>query len=147
MDDFGLFGLNNINDVYRKLEREYNALKDELTTDKIVNFVITSDSFHEWINKDKTATKEIRRQFHKLFETDQYKLINDMANRAKHFVRREKEKGISKDKLIPAWDFSDLDFCNISLGSSVFEVEMNGKSIDIMKEISVLYESIKKIFA
>lgn len=42
MDDIGLFGLNNIKDLFKKLEREYNALKDELTTNRIVNFVIMS---------------------------------------------------------------------------------------------------------
>jgi len=147
MDDIGLFGLNNFKDLFKKLEREYNLLKDEVTTDRIVNFVLTADSLFEWIEKDKTVTGEIRKQFKKLINTVQYKIINDMANRAKHLVRKKEHRGIVKDKFIPTWDFSDLDFSNVTFGEPVFEVEMNGKPIDIMKEFNILFEDIKKILA
>jgi hypothetical protein len=145
MDDIGLFGLNNIKDLFKKLEREYNALMDEVTTDGIANFVITADSLFDWVEKDKTATGKIRKQFKKLKNTEQYKLINDMANRAKHYVRKEGHRGVSKDKLIPSWDFSNLDFSNVTFGEPIFEAEMNGKSVDIMNEFTILFENIKRI--
>jgi len=147
MDDIGLFGLNNARDVYKKLEREYQTIKKEYTNDSVINFIITADSMKEWVSKDKSLSKDIRKQFAKLYNTDQYKLISDMANRAKHVERIKSKKGISKDKLIPSWDFSDLDFSNVSFGASVFESEYNGKRVDILNEIDILFENIKKVFS
>ena len=69
MDDIGLFGLNNIKDLFKKLEQEYNALMDEVTTDGIANFVITADSLFDWVEKDKTAAGKIRKLFKKLKNT------------------------------------------------------------------------------
>jgi|SRR6476661_77771 len=80
------YGLSSARSLYEKLQRDAEALEEEVNSDRFFNFVVTGYSLVEWVEKDpsvlqtaQTAVEDIRR--------DQWiKRCRDLANASKHFT-------------------------------------------------------------
>lgn len=82
------FGLATTKDLFAKLQRDAVALNDEVTSDRLFNFVVTGYSMIDWIKNDPSVpatakSKSIRDSLH---GDSWLKICGDLANAVKHFT-------------------------------------------------------------
>lgn len=78
--------INSASDLYRKLQVESKRLEKEVTDHDFHNFVKTARELFEWIEKDNSATRDMRRKLingkHLRNECD------EISNEIKHFKEK-----------------------------------------------------------
>lgn len=82
------FGLTTVRDLFSKLERDADALDDEVTSDRLFNFVVTSYSLIDWIKNDPLvpASAKASSAIHGLYGDKWLKICGDLATASKHFT-------------------------------------------------------------
>lgn len=82
-----LGGFSSIRDLYAKLQRDAAALDEEVTSDRMFNFVITGYSMIDWVKKDPTvpATAKTSSAVDGLYNDRWIKVCGDLATAGKHF--------------------------------------------------------------
>lgn len=83
------YGLKNANDLFKKMLRDSEAIKKEVSSNNFFNFVVTAYHLCEWVEKDPSYSKDAKRQIHSLREQPQFKICRDIANASKHFKSKE----------------------------------------------------------
>ena len=81
------YGLASICDLYAKLLRDANALDDEVTSDRMFNFVLTGYSMIDWIKNDPSvpASAKDSAAIDELHSDQWLKICGDLATASKHF--------------------------------------------------------------
>ena len=86
------YGLLSARSLYEKLQRDAEALKEEVNSDSFFNFVVTGNSLIDWVKKDPSVPKEAQtavNDIHNDIHHEQWKWIKtcrDIANASKHFT-------------------------------------------------------------
>jgi hypothetical protein len=81
------FNLSSVRDLFAKLQRDAAALEDEVTSDRLFNFVVTGYSLIDWIEHDPsipTAAK-VASALRGLHDDHWLKICGDLATACKHF--------------------------------------------------------------
>lgn len=81
------FNLETVTDLYKKLERDATALNEEVTSDRLFNFVVTGYSLIDWIKNDPTvpAAAKNSKCIYNLYNDKWLKVCGDLATACKHF--------------------------------------------------------------
>jgi hypothetical protein len=74
------YGLQTARDLFDKLQRDVQLLDEEVTSDRMFNFVVTARHLAEWIEKESGIDG-----LNKLRDTDLFKTCRDIADASKHF--------------------------------------------------------------
>ena len=148
MDDIGIFALETSKDLYHKMKHDFGILTQEQTSYTYFNFIIDANHLIEWIEKDTNLSDDVIRRATTIKNLCSYKLINDMANRGKHFIRKEyiRKQQISKDELIPELNFDHIDFSKINFGGPVFVVEYQGEEVNLYTECQNVFKFYEQLF-
>ena len=80
------FGLTSPRDLFGKLQRDASLLKDEVTSDRLFNFVITGYSMIDWIKNDLSVPRSAKAGRADLYGDRSLKVCGDLANGCKHFT-------------------------------------------------------------
>jgi hypothetical protein len=101
----GTFGLLSARDLYAKLQRDAAALDDQVTSDRMFNFVVTGYSMIQWVEKDPTIPPAARTGaiVDGLYRDRWLKVCGDLATACKHFT-------ITKRKTVTASATSVLGY-------------------------------------
>ncbi len=148
MDDIGLLALETSKDLYGKLKHDFHALTKEENSYNYFNFIVTANHLIEWVNKDDKLPASFKQRAGKIYNEWQHELIKDMANRGKHFIRKEyiREKQISKDKYIPGFSYKDFSYKNFNYGGPVFVVQYKGRNVDLYRECEFIFNFYMELF-
>jgi len=148
VDDVGLLALETSKDLYGKLKHDFQALTKEENSYNYFNFVVTANHLVEWISKDDKLPISFRQRAEEIRSVWQHELIQDMANRGKHFIRKDyiREKQISKDKYIPGFSYEDFSYKDFNYGGPVFVVQYKGKGVDLYKACGHVFNFYTGLF-
>lgn len=82
------FGLTSICDLLAKLQRDAAALDEEVTSDRLFNFVVTGYSMIDWVRNDPSvpSTAKAPAIVQGLSNDHWLKVCGDIANASKHFT-------------------------------------------------------------
>jgi len=81
------YGLLTVKDLFEKLERDSKLLDEEVTSDRMFNFVVTGYSMIDWIKKDPSVPQSAKdeNQIESLYDNQWLKVCGDLATASKHF--------------------------------------------------------------
>lgn len=79
------YGLKTARDLLAKLERDAKQLRDEVSSDRFFNFVVTAYSLADWIHNDPTVPPSAKSDLQRFRGTSQIQICRDLANASKHF--------------------------------------------------------------
>jgi hypothetical protein len=84
----GAFSLSSTRDLFAKLERDADALEQEVTSDRLFNFVVTGYSMIDWVKNDPTIPPAAKtHSILRGLRDDQWLTIcGDLATACKHFA-------------------------------------------------------------
>lgn len=80
-----IFNLITARDLLAKLGRDAQALDDEVTVDRLFNFVVTGYSMIDWIKNDPSVPQSAKDSVNDLYGDKWLKICGDVATAAKHF--------------------------------------------------------------
>lgn len=88
MSELPLGGLLTAADLFEKLKRDANLLDEEVTSDRLFNFVITGYSLIDWIKNDPSvpSTAKETLEIERLYTDPFLKICGDLATGSKHFT-------------------------------------------------------------
>lgn len=78
-------GLQSVEDLFGKLERELARLEADVTPDNYFNFVITAYHICDWVEKGPGASKPVLRELESFRGQLPIRVCRDIANGSKHF--------------------------------------------------------------
>jgi hypothetical protein len=79
------YGIKTAPDLLAKLERDAQLLREEVSSDRFFNFVVTAYSLADWIQNDPTVPASAKSDLQRFRGTAQIKICRDLANASKHF--------------------------------------------------------------
>ena len=79
------YGLKTANDLLAKLERDARLLREEVSSDRFFNFIVTAYSLVDWVNNDPSVPASAKADLSRFRGTGQIKVCRDLANASKHF--------------------------------------------------------------
>lgn len=79
------YGLVTGVQLFEKLCRDLALLVEEVTSDRIFNFVVTARHLPEWFENDSSAPWATRSRLAKVQASSLYKICRDIADASKHF--------------------------------------------------------------
>lgn len=81
------YGFSSICDLYEKLLRDATALDEEVTSDRLFNFVLTGYSMIDWVKNDPSVPESAKdcAAVEGLYSDQWLKICGDLATACKHF--------------------------------------------------------------
>jgi hypothetical protein len=79
------YGLKNARDLLAKLERDAELLRNEVSTDRFFNFVVTAYSLADWVQNDPSVPLNAKADLTLFRSTNEIQICRDLANASKHF--------------------------------------------------------------
>ncbi len=79
------YGFSSARSLYEKLQRDAEALKEEVNSDRFFNFVVTGYSLIDWVKKDPLVPPKAKTAVEKLYGNRWIKVCKDLATASKHF--------------------------------------------------------------
>ena len=81
------FDLSSVRDLYEKLQRDAKALDEEVTSDRMFNFVVTGYSMIDWVKNDPALPASAKKNpaIKGLYNDKWLKICGDLATAGKHF--------------------------------------------------------------
>jgi len=81
------FGLSSTRDLFAKLQRDAAALDEEVTSNRLFNFVVTGYSMIDWVRNDPAvpASAKTANAIQGLYNNKWLKVCGDLATASKHF--------------------------------------------------------------
>lgn len=148
MDDIGMLELETAKDLYEKMKCDFDILSKHQSSYSFFNFILDANHLIDWIKEDVTFPINKLEKAKEIYKLSSFKLIKDMANRSKHFIREAniRKNPISKDEVIPGFDYSKLDYSKLNFGGPIFIVEYRGKEVDLYEECMKVFNFYKEIF-
>lgn len=78
-------GLYTASDLLSKLCREKTLLDEQITSDRLFNFVVTAHSLNDWIKNDPNVTQSAKDALQSHRRNELLRVCRDVANACKHF--------------------------------------------------------------
>jgi hypothetical protein len=91
-------GLKTPRDMLAKLHREHARLKNEVTSDDLMNFAITAYHIIEWIRKNPSVDSATKKDLDSMYNDPLIGACRDIANESKHFVLKQDYQDRVTDK-------------------------------------------------
>jgi hypothetical protein len=79
------YGFSSARSLYEKLQRDAEALKEEVNSDRFFNFVVTGYSLIDWVKEDTSVPQKAKTAVKKLYGNRWIKVCGDLATASKHF--------------------------------------------------------------
>jgi hypothetical protein len=85
------YGLHSPRDLFEKLKRDAALLKDEVTSDRFFNFVVTGYSIIDWVKNDSTIPLSVQTAVSEMRNNRWIKICGDIAIASKHFILKNRK--------------------------------------------------------
>jgi hypothetical protein len=79
------YGIRTARDLLAKQERDAQLLREEVSSDRFFNFVVTAYSLADWIQNDPTVPASAKADLARFRSTPAIQVCRDLANASKHF--------------------------------------------------------------
>jgi hypothetical protein len=79
------YGLRTARDLLAKLTRDAELLREEVSSDRFFDFVVTAYSLADWVKHDPAVSASAKADLQGIRGTPSIKICRDLANASKHF--------------------------------------------------------------
>ena len=148
------YGLLSARSLYEKLQRDAEALKEEVNSDRFFNFVVTGYSLIDWVKKDPSVPQTVQtavNDIHDDIHHDQWKWIKrcgDIAIASKHFTVTRRQLITSSVTSEQGFGIARFGRGPFGLGEERIEVTLtDGRSFDCLELVSGVMNTWKKFFS
>lgn len=121
------FGLATTKDLFAKLQRDAAALDDEVTSDRLFNFVVTGYSMIDWVKNDPMvpAAAKNTSSIQGLYGDSLLKVCGDLATAVKHFKLTSRVPVTSSAATSQGYGVGRFGKGGYGLGEESIEVVLN----------------------
>jgi hypothetical protein len=121
------FGLSSTHDLFAKLQRDAAALENEVTSDRLFNFVVTGYSMIDWVKHDPSipATAKAAAAVQGLYDDKWLKVCGDLATAVKHFALSKRVPITSSATTAQGYGVGRYGAGGYGVGEESIEVTLN----------------------
>lgn len=121
------FGFASTRDLFEKLKRDADALDEEVTSDRLFNFVVTGYSLIDWIKNDPTvpASAKARASLQGLYSDRWLKVCGDLATASKHFTLTSRKPIAKSATAAQGFGVGRFGKGGFGVGEESIEVQLN----------------------
>jgi hypothetical protein len=144
------FGLNTIHDLFGKLQRDAEALNDEVTRDNFFNFVVTGYSLIDWVKNDPTVPAAAKTDIavQDLYNNKWLKICGNLANASKHFKLTSRAPVTSSATNSQGYGIGRYGKGGYGVGEESIEIQLSdGQAFDCLELVQGVLNSWQAFFA
>ncbi len=119
------YGFKTPQDILDKVHRDADLLDDEVTSDRLFNFVVTAYSLIDWISESRLASCSQKDAAQSFRESQPLKICGDIANASKHFVLKRRKPITSSAVSIQGWGCGRYGKGGWGVGEEQIEIVLN----------------------
>lgn len=121
------FGLSSTRDLFAKLQRDAAALDEEVTSDRLFNFVVTGYAIVDWIKNDPSvpASAKAAAVVQGLYTDRWLKVCGDLATASKHFALTKRVPVTSFTTSASGFGMGRYGKGGYGVGEKSIEVQLN----------------------
>jgi hypothetical protein len=144
------FDLSSVRDLFAKLQRDAAALEEEVTSDRLFNFVVTGYSLINWVEHDPTVPPAAKADpvVRALHDDQWLKVCGDLATACKHFKVDRRRLVTASTKSARGWGMGRFGKGGWGMGEESIEVLLNDgtsfKCLDLVKNVLTTWQTFFK---
>jgi hypothetical protein len=121
------YGFSTASDLLKKLERDAKSLDDEVTSDRMFNFVVTGYSLIDWIKKDPNVPQaaKTKNEIEALYSDKWLKVCGDLATASKHFTITKRPSITTSATSSQGFGEGRYGKGDFGVGEEAIEIELN----------------------
>jgi hypothetical protein len=121
------FGLSSVRDLFAKLQRDADALDEEVTSDRLFNFVVTGYSMIDWVRNDPAVPTSAKAKIviEGLREDKWLKVCGDLATASKHFKLKRRVPVTSSATTSQGYGAGRYGKGGYGVGEESIEIQLN----------------------
>lgn len=138
------FGLQTPRDLFDKLKRDAALLEEEVTSDRLFNFVVTGYSIIDWLKHEPSAPQAATQA---MYQNQWIKICGDLATACKHFELTTRRPITSDAKSGRGWGRGRWGKGGYGIGEEDILIELNdGSSLPSFELVERVVETWDKFF-
>jgi len=120
-------GLSTVKELFEKLERDSELLYEEVTSDRMFNFVVTGYSIIDWIKNDPSVPQSAKdqNQIQRLYNKQWLKICGDLATASKHFKLTRRQGITSSSTSSQGYGVGRFGKGGFGIGEESIEILLN----------------------
>jgi len=121
------YGLSTVKELFAKLERDSELLDEEVTSDRMFNFVVTGYSIIDWIKNDPSVPQSAKdqNQIQSLYNNQWLKVCGDLATASKHFTLTHRQLITSSSTSSQGFGVGRFGKGGFGIGEESIEILLN----------------------
>ena len=145
-----IFCLNSVRDLFAKLQRDSDALDEEVTSDGLFNFVVTGYSMIDWLKNDPAVPASAKADIvvSDLRKDKWLKVYGDLAIASKHFKLKQRVPVTSSATTSQGFGVGRYGKGGYGVGEESIEVQLNdGATFHCIELVQGVIASWQTFFA
>jgi hypothetical protein len=137
-------------DLFAKLQRDADALDEEVTSDRLFNFVVTGYSMIDWVKNDPAvpASAKAAIAVQDLYKDKWLKVCGDLATASKHFKLTRRVPVTSSATTSQGYGVSRYGKGGYGVGEESIEVQLNdGTTFHCLELVQGVVDSWQTFFS
>ncbi len=144
------YGFSTVRDLFAKLQRDAVALDQEVTCDRLFNFVVTGYSMIDWVKNDPSvpASAKTGKVVQSLYDDHWLKVCGDLATASKHFTLTSRKPITSAATSAQGYGRGRFGKGAFGIGEESIEVQLDdGTSFGCLELVEGVQRSWTNLFA
>ena len=142
------YGLSSARSLYEKLQRDAEALEEEVNSDRFFNFFVTGYSLIDWVKKDPSVPQTAQTAVNDIRDDQWIKTCRDIANASKHFTLNYSNPTTSSVTSEQGLGVGRYGLGGFGLGEERINVTLtDGSSFDCLKLVDGVMNTWKNFFS
>ena len=143
------YGLSTVKELFAKLERDSKLLDEEVTSDRMFNFVVTGYSMIDWIKNDPSVPQSAKdqNQIQALYSNQWLKICGDLATASKHFTLTQRQPITASSTSSQGFGVGRFDKGGFGIGEESIEIVLNdGTNYDCLDLVNGVLNEWRQFF-
>jgi len=128
--------LRSAADLLQKLRRDAALLEQEVTSDRLFNFVVTGYSLIDWVRHDPNVPATAKAERNTLYQHQWLILCGDLATAAKHFELTTRSPTASKVTAVQGYGLGGFGKGPYGVGEEQIEIHLPNGTVHSLSELT-----------
>jgi hypothetical protein len=143
------YGFRSVRELFVKLQRDAKLLDEEVTSDRLFNFVLTGYSLIDWIKNDPSVPQSAKSQTEtsSLYADPWLKICGDLATASKHFKLTNRQPVTRSATSYQGYGVGRYGKGGFGVGEEAIQIELDdGATYDGLEFVNDVVETWKRFF-
>ncbi|WP_339753405.1 hypothetical protein [uncultured Marinobacter sp.] len=143
------YGLRSVRELFAKLQRDAKLLDEEVTSDRLFNFVLTGYSMIDWVRNDPSISKPAKSEteIDSLYADYWLKICGDLATASKHFKLTKRQPITRSATSSQGYSVGRYGKGGYGVGEEAIQIELDdGARYDVLEFVNGVVEAWKGFF-